>query len=62
MMPVKTLPLDVKIDKKSGLSDGDTVTVHVQAKSGSKIFGADARQCQADPAIENSADWLSLRS
>ena len=57
MVPVKTLPLDVKIDKKSGLSDGDTVTVHVTAKSGSKIYGADARLCQADPVIDNSADY-----
>ncbi len=57
MVPVKSLPLDVKVNKKSGLSDGDTVTVHVQAKSGSKIYGADARLCQADPSIDNSADY-----
>ena len=57
MVPVKTLPLDVKIDEKSGLSDGDTVTVHVSAKSGSKIYGADARLCRADAVIDNSADY-----
>jgi hypothetical protein len=57
MVPVKTLPLEVKIDDRSGLSDGDTVTVHVTTKSGSKIYGADARLCRADAVIENSADF-----
>ena len=57
MVPVRSLPLDVKIDDRSGLSDGDTVTVHVTAKDGSRIFGADARLCRADAVIENSADY-----
>ncbi|MGZ4717044.1 MAG: hypothetical protein ACXWCB_10165 [Acidimicrobiales bacterium] len=57
MVPVRNLPLDVRIDRKSGLADGDTVTVHVTAKSGSKIYGADARLCADGAAIENSADY-----
>jgi hypothetical protein len=57
MVPVRNLPLDVTIDKKSGLSDGDTVTVHVSARSGSKIYGADARLCAGGAVIENTADY-----
>jgi hypothetical protein len=57
MVPLQHLPLDVTIDRKSGLSDGDTVTVHVAAKSGSKIYGADARLCSGDAVIDNSADY-----
>lgn len=57
MVPVQNLPLDVEVDRKSGLSDGDTVTVHVTAESGSKIYGADARLCRAHAVIENSADF-----
>jgi len=57
MVPVKNLPLNVTIDKKGGLSDGETVTVHVTAKGGSKIYGADARLCQDGATIENAADF-----
>jgi hypothetical protein len=57
MVPVKDLPLNVAIDKKSGLSDGDTVTVHVAAKSGQKIYGADVRLCQDGATIDNTADF-----
>ncbi len=57
MVPLTNLPADVTVDKKSGLSAGDTVTVHITAKSGSKIFGADARLCRDSPVIANSADY-----
>jgi hypothetical protein len=57
MVPVRNLPLDVGVDDTSGLSDGDTVTVQVTAKSGSKIYGADVRLCRGDAVIENTADF-----
>jgi len=57
MTPVKDLPLDVSVDGTKGVSDGDAVTVHVTAKDGSKIFGADARLCRGDAVIENSGDY-----
>ena len=58
-----TLPVKVTATPLTALSDGDTVSVHVDASAGanggteSQIFGVEARLCRASSVIDFSADF-----
>ena len=52
------LPLGINIPSTSGMTDGQKVSIHVQANDGSKIFGLEARLCAGMADVQNSADYL----
>lgn len=55
------MPVDVNVSKTGGLKSGDRVTVHASAKSGSQMFGVEARLCRGDVAIVSDGDFVPTR-
>ncbi|MDP9073755.1 MAG: hypothetical protein M3N98_06165 [Actinomycetota bacterium] len=50
------LPVDISVNGSTRLKDGQGVTVHVTAKSGSQIFGFEARLCAGSDTFQFDAD------
>lgn len=46
----------------SGLSDGDTISIQVDAKPASAIFGVEARECAGSANISNLSDFSPFQS
>jgi hypothetical protein len=56
-----TMPVAVNVSKTGGLKSGDRVTVHASAKSGSQMYGVEARLCRGDVAIVSDGDFVPTR-
>lgn len=48
-----SMPLTVEASGNSKVSSGDTVKVHADPKSGSQLFGVEARLCRGDVGVNN---------
>ena len=55
-VPPEELPLEAEVSNTTGLSDGDVVTIHVEADEGSEIYALEARLCAGDAVIEGDSD------
>ena len=58
-----TMPVSVQVPEAGGrpvtdgVVDGQTVTVHAEAQSGSLLFGVEARLCRGDRAVVTDGDF-----
>lgn len=55
------MPLNVEASGTSGLRSGDRVTVQASPKSGSQLFGVEARLCRGGVAIDSDAEFTPTR-
>lgn len=54
--PPVDLPVRLTVSNTEGLRDGETVTIHAQADSGSSVYALEARLCAGDSPATYDAD------
>ncbi|MEJ5256039.1 MAG: hypothetical protein WHS89_11860 [Acidimicrobiales bacterium] len=57
-VPPPTLPVTVRMSSTDGLVDGQPVTIRVEAKEHSEMYGFEARICRADATFRGLYDFF----